>query len=144
MLTDPCLLAFYFSMDGVCLFRKGKQHTLHPLLLINYNLHPEQRFQKENIICLEIIPGLKNPKDLLSFLYPMVDEFRLLAAGVPAMDASESAALRPFQLYTYICIVRVDIPVCDILLGLAGYNSRHYCNYFIIRGIYSERASHMY
>ena len=27
ILTDPRLLAFYFSMDGVCLFRKGRRYT---------------------------------------------------------------------------------------------------------------------
>ena len=65
ILTDPRSLAFYFSTDGVCLFRKDRQHSVHPLLLINYNLHPKLRFQKENIIFLGIIPGPKKPKDLL-------------------------------------------------------------------------------
>ena len=59
ILTDPRSLAFYFSTDGVCLFRKGRQHIVHPL--INYNLHPELRFRKE-IICLGIIPSPKKPK----------------------------------------------------------------------------------
>ena len=36
------------------------------------------------------------------------------------------------------------MPAHDILMGLAGYNSRHYYNYCSIRGIYSERAGHMY
>ena len=62
VLTDPRSVAFYFSMDGVNLFWKGRQHTVHPLLLINYNLHPELRFQEENIICLGIIPGQRSPR----------------------------------------------------------------------------------
>ena len=120
--------------------------TVHPLLLINHNLHPELRFQEE-ITCLGIIPGPKKPKDLLSFLYP-VNGFKLFTAGVPAMDASEpeNTALRSFQLYAYICVVGADMPARDVLMGLAGYNARHYCNYCqcSARGIYSEQTGHMY
>ena len=36
---------------------------------------------------LEIIPGPKKPKDLLSFLYPVVDEFKRLAIVADAIDA---------------------------------------------------------
>ena len=77
ILADPRSLAFYFSTDGVCLLRKCRQHTVHLLLLINYNLHPELRFQGEHIIRLRIVLGPKKPKDLLFFLYPMVDEFKV-------------------------------------------------------------------
>ena len=146
ILTDPRSLAFYFSTDGVCLFRKGRQHTVHPLILINYNLHPELRFRTENIICLGIIPGPKKPKDLHSFLRPIVDEFKLLAAGVPAIDASIPVdnRLRSFVLHAYICVVGADMPARDGLMGLAGYNARHYCNYCNVRGIYSDMARHTY
>ena len=145
ILTDPRSLAFYFSTDGVCLFRKGRQHTVHPLLLIN--LHPKLRFQKE-IIFLGIIPGPKKPKDLLSFLRPVVDEFKVLASGVPAIDASipvENTLLRSFQLHAYyICVVGADMPARDALMGLAGYNARNYCNYCLVRGIYSDKVGHIY
>ena len=147
ILMDPRSLAFFFSTDSVCLFRKGRQHTVYPLLLINYNLHPELHFQKENIIFLVIIPGPKKPKDLLSFLRPIVDEFKVLASGVPAIDASipvENTLLRSFQLHTYICIVEADMPARDALMGLAGYNARHYCNYCLVRGIYSDKVGHIY
>ena len=145
VLNDPRSLAFYFSTDGVFLFRKGRQHTVHPLLLINYNLHPELRFRKENIICLGIIPGPKKPKHLLSFLRPVIDEFKELAAGVPAIDGSipaENPLLRSFQLHAYICVVGADMPARDALMGLAGYNARHYCNYCTVRGVYSDKVGH--
>ena len=143
---DPHSLVFYFSTDGVCLFRKGRQHTVHPLLLINYNLHPELRFQKE-IIFLGIIPGPKKPKDMLYFLHPVVEEFKVLASGVPAIDTSisvENTLLHSFQLHTYICIVGAHMPASDALMGLAGYNARHYWNHSLVRGIYSDKVGHVY
>ena len=81
--ADPCSLAFYPSTDGVCLFRKDKQ-TVHPLILINYNLHPPNR----NVIYLGVVPGPKKPSDLHSFLRSVVDEFKLLVAGVPTTAIS--------------------------------------------------------
>ena len=76
-----------------------------------------------------IIPGLKKPKDLLSFLRPVVGGFKALAVGVPAISASvriESLLLRSFQLHAYICIVEANMHARDALMGLAGYNARHY------------------
>ena len=77
ILTDPRSLVFDFSTGGVCLLRKFRQHIVHPILLINYNLHPELRFRGEHIIRLRIVLGPKKPKDLHSFLYLMVDEFKV-------------------------------------------------------------------
>lgn len=45
-------LAFTFSTDGVQLFRKGKPHTIWPLMLTCINLPPEVRFLRENILFL--------------------------------------------------------------------------------------------
>lgn len=76
-----------------------------------------------------IIPGPRKPKDLLFFLRPVVDEFKALAVGVPAISASvriESPLLRTFQLHAYICIVEANMHARDTLMGLAGYNARHY------------------
>ena len=62
ILTDPRSLAFNFSTDGMCLFRKGRQHTVHPLLLINYNLHPELRFEKRTSFAWESSQGPRSPR----------------------------------------------------------------------------------
>ena len=104
------------------------------------------RFQKENVISLGIIPGPKKPKDLLSFLYPVVDEFKRLAIGVDAIDGSIPTPdmARNFLLKAYICVVGADMPARDTLMGLSGYNARHYCNYCEVRGIYSNDIGHMY
>lgn len=49
--TDRPTAAGVLLQHGVCLFRKGRQHSVHPLLLMKYNLDPELRFRKENGIC---------------------------------------------------------------------------------------------
>ena len=59
---DPQDIALGLSTDG---FGPFKHHikTAWPIILFNYNLPPEERFQKDNIISVGIIPGLKKPGD---------------------------------------------------------------------------------
>ena len=117
-LTDPRSLAFSPSARMACsysgpvpipgLFQKGREHTVHPPLLINYNLHPKLRFRNENIPCLMDHPWpQKSPKTqplsflrpfiprtneneitTLSFLHIVVDVPKARATGVPALGAS--------------------------------------------------------
>lgn len=54
------------------------------------------------------IPGLNNPKDLDSFLFPLVKELKELEAGIP--HVWNSARQTHFTLTAHLCIVAADIP----------------------------------
>ena len=43
-------------------------HEITPVILINLNLPPEERYKVENILASMIIPGPKKPKELDTFL----------------------------------------------------------------------------
>jgi hypothetical protein len=73
-------VALGLSADGMCPFKRRK-HSCWPLILINYNLPPDQRTHIENIICVGVIPGPKSPKSLTSYLWPLIEELLELAAG---------------------------------------------------------------
>jgi hypothetical protein len=124
-------VALAMSTDGVELFRKGKKHQVWPIVLQCYNLAPEQRFQEENIICSGVIPGPRKPKDIDSFLYPLIRELKILHHGVTTYNGATTS---DFSLCAHVITVTADMPARDMLMGLAGYNSRHYCNYCTIRG----------
>ena len=79
-------IALSFATDGFAPFKRQKL-TAWILLVFNYNLPPEQRFQKDNILCVGIIPGLKKPWDADSFIYPLVCELLELTAGMSTYDA---------------------------------------------------------
>lgn len=77
-------------------------------------------------------PGPTKPKDLDSFLHPLVEEFKLLEKGVSnVLDASNGAT---FTLRAYIIMATGDMPARDDLMGLMGHNSTHGCNYCEIKG----------
>jgi hypothetical protein len=69
--SDDCDIAFSFATNSFAPFKKQK-HTVWILLIFNYNLPPDQHFQKDNILCVGIIPSPKKPSDADSFIYPLV------------------------------------------------------------------------
>jgi len=69
--SDQRDITLSFATDGFAPFKKWK-HTTWILLVFNYNLPPDQRFQKDNILCVRIIPGPKKPSDTDSFIHPLV------------------------------------------------------------------------
>lgn len=78
---QPTDIALGLSTDGFGPFKKRKQ-SCWPLVAFNYNLPPQIRIHLP--ICLGTIPGPKQPKNLDSFLIPLIDELIQLMHGVPA------------------------------------------------------------
>jgi len=75
---DIALLA---STDGYQIFRQ-KRDDCWIILLINANLPPTTRVQRENLLISMLIPGPKAPKNFNSFLRPLVDELKQLQGNV--------------------------------------------------------------
>jgi len=69
--SDHHDIALSFATNSFAPFKKWK-HTTWILLVFNYNLPPDQRFQKDNILCVGIIPSPRKPLDANSFIYPLV------------------------------------------------------------------------
>ncbi|CAG8662147.1 25383_t:CDS:2, partial [Gigaspora rosea] len=92
---DECDVALVVSIDGYQIFRQ-KTDDCWVVLVINANLAPEIRFKKENLLINLIIPGPKEPKNLNTFLYPMIKELQNLEEGIKCYDAirKESFTLR--------------------------------------------------
>lgn len=129
--SDRRDIALGFSTDGFTPFKRGKQ-SCWPLILYNYNLPPEERFHRDNIICVGVIPGPKKPHDCDSFLWLLVAELSLLASGVLAYDALEAVN---FMLRVYIILGGGDIPAMSLILRMKGHNALCPCRMCRILGI---------
>jgi hypothetical protein len=114
--SDPQDIALGLSTNGFCPF-KCQNKAAWPLILFNYNLPPEKRFHKKNIISLGSIP--KKPLDLDSFLWPVVQELLQLAVGVEAFDALLRLI---FILHAYLILVFSDIPAVSLIMRMKGHN----------------------
>ena len=89
------------SLDGVQLTRL-RNFEITPIILINLNIPPEERYEEHNILTSMIIPGPKKYKDLDSFMFPLIEELKKLGEGVQSFDGDIQA---DFQLKAYIIVV---------------------------------------
>jgi hypothetical protein len=129
--SDTRDIALGFATDGFAPFKKRK-YTSWILLVFNYNLPPEERFNKDNIFCLGIIPGPKKPVDMDSFLFPVVEELLQLEKGVTAYDSLTKAL---FVLRAYLIVVFGDIPAVSLVMRMKGHNGLCPCRMCEIVGI---------
>jgi hypothetical protein len=129
--SNPRDIALGLSTDGFCPFKRRKL-TCWPLLLFNYNLPPDVRTHLNNLICVGIIPGPSAPKDMNSFLLPLVDELIELAKGVKTIDVLEGEY---FILCAHLLHGFGDIPAVAKLMEFLGHNGIFACRFCGIEGV---------
>jgi hypothetical protein len=104
-------IAFFFSTDGVKVFKSRRAFHIWPLFLINLNLPPAERVKRCNMILVGFVPGPKEPTDLDAFLFPLVQEMKLLEKGFPnGFNAARRDTLKEtFVSQAYIVCVGADM-----------------------------------
>ncbi len=138
--SDPRDIALGFSTDGVAIFKK-RSKTCWPLLLFNYNLPPETRFHKDNIIPAGIIPGPKKPTEMDSFLHPLIQELVQLEIGTTAFDGLSKTV---FLLRAHLIVVLGDIPAVALLTRMKGHNGFSPCRMCKMHGVQSDSSNTYY
>jgi hypothetical protein len=102
------------SLDGMQLTNM-RHHEVTPVIFMNLNLPPEERYLVKNILAGLVIPGPKKPHDLDTFLRPLVDELLDLDKGVYAWDGYSKT---PFQLKAWVTMVTGDGPALADAIGM--------------------------
>lgn len=140
--SDQRELGFCCGFDGTKAFKTRKNRYVWPIILTCINLPPEIRFKRKNVLIVGLIPGPDNPKDVDSFLTPLVGEFEMLSGpGIPnAWDAASNSRFRTgkdskFTLRAHIVLVTTDMPARTKILHMMGMHSISYCEYCQIRGL---------
>jgi len=134
--SDPRDIALGLSTDGFAPFKR-RSKTCWPIILFNYNLPPEIRFQKKHCIHVGTVPGPKRPWDWDSFCWPLVQELIQLEIGIQAFDAVSMAL---FLLHVYLILAFGDIPAMALIMRMKGQNGISPCRICDIKGIKSERT----
>jgi hypothetical protein len=122
---------FPTSTDGFCPFKRRKQ-SCWPIIFFNLNLSPEIRFHLEHIICAGVIPGPHAPKDMASFLFPIVEELLDLHRGISAYDAESDSMI---LLCAFLILIFGDIPAIAKMMEMKGHNGKSPCRACEILGI---------
>jgi hypothetical protein len=124
-------VALGLATDGFSPF-KNRRATAWPLILFNYNLPPQLRFLLDHIMCVGVIPGPRKPKDLDSFLWPLICEFLDLAEGIRAYDGVRGEL---FKMHAYLILGTGDMPAVASLMRMLGHNAICACRMCTIIGI---------
>jgi hypothetical protein len=127
--SDKRDFALGLSTDGFQIFKR-RSKSAWPLFIFNYNLPPESRFLRENILALGCIPG--HAVDFDSFLLPLVEELLQLEAGIRTYDAR---CKEYFLLHAYLLHVFGDIPAVSLATRTKGHNGLCPCRHCMIRGV---------
>lgn len=130
--TSSTDIAFQIQFDGFQLTKRN-QHSTTPVILLNFNLPPEIRHRKQNIICPFIIPGPAKYKDWDSFLQPLVDELKAL--GKPnGIDTYSAYQRNRFGLRAYAVLISGDGPAVSEAIGMkAPGNAIDPCRFCVMK-----------
>lgn len=115
-------MGFLLTTDGVQVFKAKTRFSIWPIALECLNLPPTIRAKRQNMLCTGSIPGPKSPKNLDSFLYPLIKEFEVLQMGIPAVLNSSLSDILPkrdreFVLKGHICLVGADMVAREKVVG---------------------------
>ncbi|QRW26221.1 Transposase family Tnp2 protein [Rhizoctonia solani] len=136
-------LALAIAIDGMGPFKKQSQ-LCWPILIITYNFPPKIQTHLSNMICTSVIPGLHLPKDLNSFLQPLIDKLVELAQGVKAVNVVNEEV---FALCAHILAAFGDLPAMAKLMEFVGHNGRFpccLCKIMSILGQTAKNGTHLY
>ena len=135
---DPHDVALHLSLDGVQLTNMSN-YEVTPVIYINLNLPPQERYKVNNILAGMLIPGPKKPKVLDTFLRPLVDELLQLGNGVSAVDGRNCVE---FRLRAWVTMVTGDGPALAEAIGMKRPgNAVRPCRTCMIR---AEKGSRIY
>ena len=127
-------VALSLSTDGFCPFKQRKL-TTWPIILFNYNLPPKICVHLDNIICIGAVPGPKAPKEMDSFISPLIDELLQLVEGIGTFDASSEKG-EAFILCAHLLSVFGDMPAIAKVMWMKGHNGIAPCHCCKITGLW--------
>ncbi|GET59088.1 transposase domain-containing protein [Rhizophagus irregularis DAOM 181602=DAOM 197198] len=96
---------------------------------------------RKNLPFVSIIERPKQPQDFNSFLYPLIQEMKLLQDGILCYDGNKKEY---FTLRAHILAWTGDLPALSKILYLTGHNSYSGCRFCNLRGTLNEMNRHVY
>lgn len=128
-LSAPYNFALQLNVDWFQPFQHT-QHSEGAIYLSILNLPREERYLKENIILVGIIPGPKEPSlHINSFLQPLVNELKLLWEGVCVNIPNKVTIIIRAALICVAC----DIPAARKVCGFLGHRATLGCSKCLLR-----------
>lgn len=147
LFSDIRTIPLGLTSDGITIVRE-KGCEMWPIVLINYNLPPKDRVKMHNMLFITMAPGPRQPRDLDSFMVPLISELKTLNEGVEAIDGSLDRELpdeqRRFVLKAHLLTASGDGPGITKLMHLTGHRGTYPCRFCWLKGTYSDTNKRYY
>ena len=125
-LNAPRNYGLMLNFDFFQPMKHRKDYSVGVLYLVLLNLPRAERFKWENALVVGIIPAMgKEPKNLNSFLKPLVEELNALWKGVRVLS---SLSTIPLIFKAALLCTSSDIPASRKLCGFKGHSAELGCS----------------
>ena len=115
-------LALMMNLDWFQPF-KHSPYSVGVIYLAIMNLPRAERFTRENIIVVGILPGPGEPSSLNPFLIPVVSELKeIWSDGIEVHHLSP--AREPQKFFAALLLVACDVPAARKLCGFLGHGAK--------------------
>ena len=119
-------LALMMNLDWFQPF-KHSAYSVVVIYLAIMNLPRAERFKRENIIVVGILPGPGEPSSLNPFLVPVTTELNeLWSNGIELCHLSP--AREPQKFFAALLLVACDVPAARKLCGFLGHGAKRGCS----------------
>ena len=119
-------LALMMNVDWFQPF-KHSPYSVGVIYLAVMNLPRAERFKRENIIVVGILPGPHEPSSLNPFLIPVVAELKELWEDGIEVCHSRSPTV-PQKFFAALLLVACDVPAARKLCGFLGHGAKRGCS----------------
>ena len=125
-LNAPRNYGLMLNFDFFQPMKHRKDYSVGVLYLVLLNLPRAERYKWENVLVVGIIPEMgKEPKNLNSFLKPLVEELKGLWKGVRLLT---SLSKIPLIVRAAVLCTSSDIPATRKLCGFKGHSAELGCS----------------
>jgi hypothetical protein len=124
-LSAPHNLCFMINVDWFNPYT-NTQYSVGAIYLTILNLPRSVRFKFENVLLVGLMPGPKEPPlSINSYLYPLVEDLKLLFQGVTFRS---DPILGPTTVRGLLCCVGSDLPATKKLCGFLSHSAKLGCS----------------
>ena len=140
-MKEKLSLGLMLNVDWFSPFKRRKNYSVGVLYMTVMNLPREERFLKENVLLVGILPALNREPDTLNpFLNPLVNELKLLWKGVPVNTHGNTVE----NIKAALLCCSSDIPAARKLCGFIGHSANRGCShcYTFFPGGFGEKKDY--
>jgi len=126
-LSDPLCLALCMNVDWFQPY-KHVTYSVGIIYLAIMNLPREERYKRENVLLIGILPGPQEPsRSINSYLNPLVEEFTTFLQGVTVSIHTHQGTIKKLVRCALLCIC-CDLPAGRKVCGFLGHAARYGCS----------------